>query len=79
MAYTYHMTKQLRRKDIPNVKTIRDKLRLTQEELAQRLGVSVITISRWERGEFSPSKLARLQLDRLMQEESMAQQKPARP
>ena len=31
------------------IRELRDKLRLTQAEFAQRIGVSSITISRWER------------------------------
>ena len=32
------------------IRELRDKLRLTQAEFAQQIGVSSITISRWERG-----------------------------
>jgi transcriptional regulator with XRE-family HTH domain len=36
---------------------IRSERQLTQEELARRLGVSVTTVSRWERGAMVPSIL----------------------
>ena len=42
-----------------DIKKVREQLGLTAEELAQRLGVSVTTISRWETGRHKPSKLAR--------------------
>lgn len=35
----------------------REKLRLSQEKLAQILQVSVFTLSRWERGVIEPSAL----------------------
>ena len=37
---------------------IRKKLKLTQEQLAQRLGVSFTTINRWENNQNKPSPLA---------------------
>jgi len=37
---------------------LRKKLGLTQEQLAQRLSVSVNTVSRWERLKSKPSRLA---------------------
>ena len=42
-----------------DIKKAREKLGLTAEELAQKLGVSVTTVSRWETGRHKPSKLAR--------------------
>ena len=47
------------------IKALRARLELTQQELAQKLGVSLRTVSRWETGEGEPSRLARLQLERL--------------
>jgi putative transcriptional regulator len=47
------------------IKALRERLGFTQEELAQKLGVSVRTVSRWETGDKSPSRLARAQLERL--------------
>ncbi len=40
------------------VKEVRRQLGLSQEELAQALGVSFATVNRWENGKTRPSKLA---------------------
>lgn len=37
------------------IKNIRTKLILTQEELAEKLGVSFASINRWENGHFEPT------------------------
>ncbi len=47
------------------IKELRKKLGLTQTQLAARIKVDMLTISRWERGEYKPSNLARRQLARL--------------
>lgn len=39
------------------VKAVRSKLKLTQEELAHKLGVSFATVNRWESGSYRPSKM----------------------
>jgi putative transcriptional regulator len=41
------------------VRALRRQLKLTQEELAHELGITVGTVNRWENGRFRPSKLAR--------------------
>jgi type I restriction enzyme M protein len=41
------------------IRAIRAKLNLTQEQLAQRLGVSFATVNRWEGGLSAPQKAAR--------------------
>ena len=41
------------------VKTVRNQLQLSQEDLARALGVSFATINRWEKGNYNPSKLAK--------------------
>jgi len=48
-----------------DVKALRRKLGLTQEELAQKLGVSWSSVARWEAGRGKPSKLARKALESL--------------
>jgi len=41
------------------VRYLRQQLGMTQEELAHALGITVGTVSRWEKGRFRPSRLAR--------------------
>lgn len=48
-----------------DVKALRKALRLTQQELADELGVAMNTVSRWELGQKRPSKLALRQIARL--------------
>ena len=48
------------------IKTMRIALGLSQKELADKLGVDAITVSRWERNEQKPSSLAQKQLARLV-------------
>lgn len=38
-----------------SIKTLRDKMMLTQTELGELLGVSYTTICRWETGKFVPT------------------------
>jgi DNA-binding transcriptional regulator YiaG len=47
------------------IKNIRIELGMTQEEFAQAVGVSVSTVSKWERDIFSPSRLASKVIDDL--------------
>ena len=45
--------------DIPDlIRTLRQRLGLSQEKLAGSLGVSFQTVNRWERGHAKPSQLA---------------------
>ena len=37
---------------------LRTQLKMTQAQLAERLGTTVVTISRWENGHVKPSKMA---------------------
>ena len=39
------------------IKSLRDRLGLTQQDLAIKLETTPVTVSRWERGESKPSKL----------------------
>ena len=40
------------------IRGLRTKLALTQSQLAERLGVTVVTVSRWENGQSRPNRLA---------------------
>lgn len=50
------------------LRSIRAKLNLTQEQLAERLGVSFATVNRWEGGLSKPQKAAREVIAALVQE-----------
>jgi DNA-binding transcriptional regulator YiaG len=54
------------RKEPIDIKAIRLELGFTQEDLARRLGLALSTVSKWEQGLFSPSRLAREKLERLL-------------
>ena len=55
--------------DLPKLlKSLRQQLGLSQEELAQRLGVSFTSVNRWENQQTKPSKLARRQIEALCKE-----------
>jgi putative transcriptional regulator len=54
--------------DKESIKELRRKLGLSQEGLARKLGVSVITVRRWEKGTCKPSPLALLRIDELTKE-----------
>lgn len=49
------------------IKRIREKLHLTQNQLAERIGVSTREVSRWENGHAEPFELAVKQLIKLAQ------------
>jgi len=47
------------------IKRIRKKLKMTQEEFAHTLGVTCVTVNRWELDLAKPSKLAEAVLQRI--------------
>lgn len=51
-----------------NIKKLRKSLKMTQEEMAVKLGVSAMTVRRWEANTNKPSRLALRQLARLEKE-----------
>jgi transcriptional regulator with XRE-family HTH domain len=48
------------------VRELRNRLGLTQEKMAARLGVTFPTINRWENGRAKPSPLALKQIEGLL-------------
>ena len=59
----------MKNEDTPRLlKSIRRTLSLTQEQLAQRLGVSFVTVNGWENGKRKPSPLAQRQIEQLVKE-----------
>lgn len=47
---------------------LRAKLNLSQEELAKILGVSYISVNRWENDKYAPTKLVKVKLNQLFKE-----------
>ena len=54
--------------DYPKLlKEYREKMFLSQEDLAQKLGVSYVTVNRWENGKFEPTIKMKKKLNRLFE------------
>ena len=51
------------------IKDIREKLLLTQKELADLLGVSFATINRWENNKFNPSMRIKRKIKKICDEQ----------
>ena len=47
------------------IKEYREKVFLTQEELARKLGVSYVSVNRWENGHFIPTMKMKRKLKKL--------------
>lgn len=54
------------KKEPIDIKTIRVQLGFTQEDLARKLGLALSTVSKWEQGVTSPSRLAHEKLEKLL-------------
>ncbi len=61
----------------PTLQAIRARLDLTQEQLAERLGVSFATVNRWEGGVTMPQKAARMAIAALAAEAGVDADEPA--
>jgi type I restriction enzyme M protein len=59
------------------LRSIRAKLTLTQEQLAERLGVSFATVNRWEGGGNKPQKAAMVTIEALAREAGIDPQDPS--
>jgi DNA-binding transcriptional regulator YiaG len=49
--------------DAAQIKKLRQRLGITQEALAHRLGVTLVTVNRWENGHVKPTGLSVAMLD----------------
>lgn len=57
----------LAQSDIPRlIRNLREKTGLTQEKFATKLGVTLLTINRWENGRTKPSPLAMQRIEELL-------------
>ena len=63
----------------PTIQAIRARLDLTQEQLAERLGVSFATVNRWEGGVTTPQRAARIAIAALASEAGVDVDEPAVP
>ena len=50
---------------------LRAKLNLSQEELAKILGVSYISVNRWENDKYATTKLVKVKLNQLFKEHNI--------
>src|ERR1700719_1191242 len=63
--------------DIPaTLRLIRTKLNLSQEQLAERLGVSFATVNRWEGGMNAPQRAAQAAIAALAEEAGLDAENP---
>ena len=53
------------------IRTIRTKLNLNQEQLASLMGVSPVTVNRWENGKANPSFMAQKQLYEIIEKREL--------
>ena len=51
--------------------TLRAKLDLSQEDFGKLIGASLVSVSRWERGEFEPTKLVKVRLKELAKDNNV--------
>lgn len=58
------------------VKALRKKNGWTQEELAQKIGVTLSTVQRWEKRGGQPTRLPRRELIRLLHEAEVYEEQP---
>jgi DNA-binding transcriptional regulator YiaG len=52
-------------KESHRIRSLREALKLSQEEFARELGVSFTTVSRWEHGHGKPSRLGKRQIEEI--------------
>lgn len=75
MIQLCYMSKRSFFMDYPRLlKEYREKVFLTQEELAQKLGVSYVTLNRWENGKFEPTMRLKRKLHKLFVKEGLVEE-----
>lgn len=58
--------------DYPNaIRKLRAKLNISQQELADLLGVSFPSVNRWENGHYEPTIIAKVKLKELFKENNI--------
>ncbi len=55
------------------IKKLREILLITQNELASLLGVSIVTVNRWENGKYQPTMKEKRKLTRLFIENGIGE------
>lgn len=54
------------------IKLLREKLLLTQQELAELLGVSFVSVNRWENGVHEPTMKAKRKIKELIEKNNIS-------
>ena len=57
-----------------SIKELRNKMLLTQEELAKKLDVSFASVNRWENGEHEPTMKVKRELMKLMKKHKIVEE-----
>lgn len=55
------------------IKKLREVLLITQQELADLLGVSIVTVNRWENGKFEPTMKEKRKLSKMFNENGIGE------
>lgn len=58
--------------DGTEIRTIRQQLRMTQEEFAHEIAVTASTVNRWENEHAAPSRLARRAIEDLVRKRGLS-------
>ena len=62
----------MNKKDYPNaIRKLRAKLNISQQELADMLGVSFPSVNRWENGHYEPTIIAKVKLKELLNQNNI--------
>ena len=72
MIYWYKPKKEVRDMDFTEkIRFVREKLNMSQEDLARALNVSYVSINRWENGKTKPIKIAQAVFDTFCEKHSI--------